>query len=96
MDLAPQAVMVHSASTRLLGGHATRLQCIEPPTASMVEQIKRLEIPLGDCKAPAMLLEQNCLMRTVDRPAALILKIFAQLYLALFKAARSSGVCSSF
>ena len=52
---------VDSPSTSLIGGHATRLQCVEPLIASLVEQNKRSEIPLADYKARVILLEQNCL-----------------------------------
>ena len=88
VDLAPQAVMVDSASTRLNGGHATRLQFVEPSTASLAEQNKRLYIPLDSYKAHVMLLEQNCLMQSVQRRTALFFKLSAQLHLALFNAAR--------
>ena len=39
---------VDSASTHLVGDNTTRLQCVEPSTASLVKLNKRLEFTLND------------------------------------------------
>ena len=76
---------VDGPSTSLLGGHATRLQCIDLLIASLVEQYKRSEIPLDDPKAHVMLLEYTSLIHRVQRLAVLFSKLSDRLHLAYVK-----------
>ena len=77
--------LVDSPRISLIGGHATRLECVESLIASLVKQNKRSEIPLADYKARVMLSEQNCLMQSVQRLAVLFLKFSDQQHLAYIK-----------